>query len=80
MPFRRRRPLLRGAAVAGGAYYAGKKAQERRDEDAGMDEPQAGGGLSPEAIEELKQLAALREQGILTDEEFEEQKQRLLQG
>jgi hypothetical protein len=37
--------------------------------------PQA---LTPEAISELQQLAALHEQGILTDEEFAAQKARLL--
>jgi hypothetical protein len=31
-----------------------------------------------EAIEELKQLAALKEQGVLTEAEFEAQKARLL--
>jgi hypothetical protein len=74
--------------VGGGAYLAGKKVQERRDDEAAYEEePQAGGGgggggggLSPEAIEELKQLAELKDQGILTEEEFEQQKQKLLQG
>jgi hypothetical protein len=36
------------------------------------------GGITPEKIEQLKQLGALKEQGILTVEEFESQKQRLL--
>jgi Short C-terminal domain len=36
------------------------------------------GGITPEKIEQLKQLGALKEQGILTPEEFESQKQRLL--
>jgi hypothetical protein len=36
------------------------------------------GGITPEKIEQLKQLGALKEQGILTQEEFESQKQRLL--
>jgi hypothetical protein len=70
--------------VGGGAYLAGKKVQERRDEEAAYEEePQAGGGgggLTPEAIQELKQLAELKDQGILTEEEFEQQKQKLLQG
>jgi hypothetical protein len=67
--------------VGGGAYLAGKKVQEGRDEEAAYEEePQGGGGLSPEAIEELKQLAQLKDQGILTEEEFEQQKQKLLQG
>jgi len=33
---------------------------------------------APDPIEQLKQLAALRDQGILTDEEFTAQKTRLL--
>jgi len=41
--------------------------------------PAQAGGISPEAIEQLKQLADLKAQGVLTDEEFEVQKRRLLQ-
>jgi hypothetical protein len=33
---------------------------------------------SPEAIEQLKELAALKDQGILTEEEFTAQKAKLL--
>ena len=40
--------------------------------------PAASQGLTPDTIEELQQLAALHEQGILTDEEFATQKARLL--
>jgi hypothetical protein len=36
------------------------------------------GGVSPEAIEQLKQLAELKDQGVLTEEEFEQQKRKLL--
>jgi hypothetical protein len=35
-------------------------------------------GLSPEAIEQLKSLAALNEAGVLTDEEFAAQKAKIL--
>ena len=35
-------------------------------------------GISNEAIAQLQQLATLKEQGVLTDEEFEVQKRRLL--
>jgi hypothetical protein len=42
--------------------------------------PQAGGAMSDDAIDQLTKLAALHEQGILTDAEFEVQKQKLLQG
>jgi hypothetical protein len=38
----------------------------------------AAGGLSPDAINELQQLAALHEQGILTDDEFNAQKAKIL--
>jgi len=40
-------------------------------------QPPAGNG-GPDMIEQLKELAALKEQGILTDEEFAEQKARIL--
>lgn len=35
--FRRRRPLLRAAAVGGGAYIAGKRTAQRRAEQQGAD-------------------------------------------
>jgi hypothetical protein len=38
----------------------------------------APGGMSPEAIEELKQIAQLHDQGVLTDEEFAAQKAKIL--
>ncbi len=40
--------------------------------------PAAAGGLTPEAMEELKQLGELHEQNVLTDEEFEREKAKLL--
>jgi hypothetical protein len=39
-----------------------------------------GGGMTPDKIEQLKQLAELKAQGVLTEEEFNQQKYRLLQG
>jgi Short C-terminal domain len=35
---------------------------------------------APDPIEQLKQLAALHDQGVLTDEEFAAQKAKLLNG
>jgi hypothetical protein len=35
--FRRRRPLARAALVGGTAYYAGKKVQQGREQDAEME-------------------------------------------
>ncbi len=40
----------------------------------------AAGGMSPAAIDELKQIAELHDQGILTDEEFAAQKAKILGG
>ena len=90
---RRRRPLMRAAMVGGVAYHAGKRVQEGRDEDAERDArleeveyQQAqgagggGGGMTDNTIEQLGKLGQLHEQGVLTDAEFEVQKQKLLQG
>ena len=40
--------------------------------------PQPAGGLSNDVIEQLKQLAQLKDAGVLTQEEFDAQKQKLL--
>jgi Short C-terminal domain len=96
--FRRRRPLMRAAVVGGTAYYAGKKVQQGREQDAETDArlqdleaqqaapppaaaaPAPSGGMSQAAIDQLKQLGQLKDQGILTEAEFEEQKHKLLYG
>lgn len=92
--FMRRRPLARAAMVGGAAYYAGKRRQESEyreaDEEARLQELEArqsvatpvapSGPTREEAIEQLKQLAELKESGVLTEAEFEVQKQKLLQG
>lgn len=82
---RRRRPLLRAAAVGGGAYLAGKRHAERDGQAASMSQageqaPQAGagGGISAEDMERLQQLSKLHQEGVLTDQELAEQKARIL--
>jgi Short C-terminal domain len=40
--------------------------------------PAPTGGITDDAIEQLKQLGALKEQGILTEEEFVAQKAKIL--
>jgi Short C-terminal domain len=80
MPLRRRRPLLRAAAVGAGAYMAGKRAEQPSPEPAAAPTAPPPGGLSPEAVEQLKSLAQLHDQGILTDQEFEQQKAKILAG
>jgi len=81
--FRRRRPLLRGAAVGAAGYAVGKRAQGRQQEDEAAEVPDEGdgsasGGLTEEAMEQLRKLAKLKEEGVLTQEEFDEQKRILL--
>ena len=93
MRMRRRRPLVRAAMVGGVAYHAGKRSQEGRDDDAerdarleeleaqqAQDSGGGGGGMTDNTIEQLGKLGQLHEQGVLTDAEFEVQKQKLLQG
>ena len=83
MMMRRRRPLLRAAMVGGGAYIAGKKVQQGREQDAENPEDApatpSSGGISDETIEQLQKLGDLKKQGVLTQDEFEQQKQKLLQ-
>jgi hypothetical protein len=97
--FRRRRPLLRAAAVGGGAYLAGKHmaraSDQRAADEAAQDDrigqleqqqappqqappPQAAPPAGPSMADQLQQLAALHQQGVLTDEEFAAAKSKLL--
>jgi len=84
---------MRAAMVGGGAYMAGKHVQKGREQEAEQDarlddvESQqappeaaapAGGGTS-DMLEQLEKLGELRKQGVLTDAEFDAQKQKLLQ-
>jgi hypothetical protein len=91
MLMRRRRPLLRAAMVGGVAYHAGKKVQEGReadyDQEQRMDELEAQQAASAQPaapaqvdIEQLQKLAQLKDQGILTEAEFEVQKAKILAG
>jgi outer membrane murein-binding lipoprotein Lpp len=87
----RRRPLMRAAAVGGGAYLAGKSRARRQDEQAQLEEEQnarisgleqqspaqpASAASSP-MVDQLNQLAELHQQGVLTDEEFASAKAKL---
>jgi hypothetical protein len=88
----RRRPLLRAAAIGGGAYLAGKKAGRRQDDQAGQgyqadqeapapatQASQGSGQASGVSIpDQLNRLNALHEQGALTDAEFSSAKAKLL--
>jgi len=97
--FMRRRPLLRAAAVGGGAYLAGKHVARRQeqqsyqdaDQDARLSDleqqqappqqappPAAAPAQSSPMIDQLNQLAALHQQGVLTDDEFAAAKAKLI--
>jgi hypothetical protein len=85
---RRRRPLLRAAMVGGVAYHAGKRRQEGMEQDEmtearlqQLEAQQTGAPSAPAGVpgEQLKQLAELKSQGVLSEDEFEQQKRRLLQ-
>ena len=92
MPFRRRRPIARmatTAVVAGTAAHMGAKSAQRsaaadQDQDqappapAPADEPAAPEAAESPQVEQIKQLAALKDQGVLTEEEFAASKAKIL--
>ncbi len=90
MIFMRRRPLARAAMIGGTAYVAGRagaraganqaQEQQQQEYEQAPPPPQAGGAMSEDSMDQLQKLAQLHEQGILTDAEFEVQKQKILQG
>jgi hypothetical protein len=82
---RRRRPVARlatTAVVAGTAAHMGARSAQRSAEAAQAEAPMMAAPVpvaeGPDPIEELKQLAALKEQGVLSDEEFTAAKAQLL--
>jgi hypothetical protein len=90
MPLRRRRPIARlatTAVVAGTAANMGARSAQRSAEAdqaeaappdaAPADEAPPEAAESPQ-IQELRQLAALKDQGILTEEEFTAKKAQIL--
>jgi Short C-terminal domain len=85
MLMRRRRPGLIGAAartavVAGTATaVSGRVARRQQEKYAAQEQPAAAPApAEPEYMAELGQLAELRDQGILTPEEFEAKKKQIL--
>lgn len=83
------RGIARTAAVAGTATAVSNRVSRRQanrwaQQDPGYyeDQPQASAApaAAPDPIERLKELGALHEQGILTDEEFAAQKAKVLAG
>jgi hypothetical protein len=86
MPFMRRRPLLRAAAVGGGAYIAGKHVAQRQadqqDQQDQQDPAQPAAEVpaqrAPSMADQLNQLVDLHNQGALSDDEFTAAKAKLL--
>ena len=93
MPLFRRRPLLRAAAVGGGAYALGKHRERTQEEQqqqayyegqqsstaaAAEPAPQGSSGITAEDTQRLAELGRLHDHGVLTDEEFSQQKARIL--
>jgi Short C-terminal domain len=87
------RGIARTAVIAGTATEVSGRVRRRQEKRWGEQEAQgydqgqaaappqaeAGGGTSS-TIEGLKQLAELKDQGVLTEQEFAEQKAKLLAG
>jgi Short C-terminal domain len=88
MPFVRRRPLLRAAAVGGVAYMGAKAGSNRAAAQQQAQAAPAAPAPAPAAaapvaaasdrIAQLQQLASLHDSGALTDEEFTAAKAQVL--
>jgi len=87
----RRRPVarraVRTAAVVGTAAAVGHHAGARSAQQAAEQAPPEvqyveaapePAGITPDAVEQLKQLAGLKDQGILSEEEFAAEKAKIL--
>ena len=80
------RGVARTAVVAGTATAVSNRVSRRQAErwsrQGYYDEPEpappAPAAPAPDPIEQLKELAALKDQGVLTEEEFAAQKAKLL--
>jgi membrane protease subunit (stomatin/prohibitin family) len=78
---------MRAAVVGGGAYVVGKQVQQSRQHTAEQDAqlasaqaPQAAPAVSQDdKMAQLKQLKELLDTGVLTQAEFDAQKQKILQ-
>jgi Short C-terminal domain len=90
MPFVRRRPLLRAAAVGGVAYMGARAGTNRAMEQQGATAqpapapepapapPAPAASAASDRISQLQQLASLHDSGALTDEEFTAAKAQVL--
>ena len=79
---RRRIAALGGAAVAAKKHRDDKLAAEQQESAPEAEPtdpaPAASGGVTADTTERLKELGQLHEQGVLTDEEFANEKAKVL--
>jgi hypothetical protein len=88
LPFVRRRPLLRAAAVGGVAYMGAKAGTNRAMQQGGAAPapapepapaaPAPAASAATDRISQLQQLASLHDSGALTDAEFSAAKAQVL--
>jgi hypothetical protein len=75
---------LLGTLLAGGlGYYVGRRRGQGNAQDAAASQQysqQAATDPASQRMTQLKQLGQLRESGIVTEEEFQQEKQRILTG
>ncbi len=82
------RGIARTAVIAGTATHVSNNVSRRQqsrwaqqgpaEPEAYAPPPPAPAAAAPDLVSQLKELAALKEQGVLTDAEFAAQKARLL--
>jgi hypothetical protein len=76
------RGMARTAVVAGTATSVSNRVSRRQEQRWAEQEaayaPAPAAQTGPDPIEQLKELAALHDQGVLTDDEFAAQKAKLL--
>jgi hypothetical protein len=73
-----RTAVIAGTATAVSGMVAGRRGVVSEPPDATPPASEASAAISDTAIEQLKKLAELRAAGVLTEEEFNAQKARLL--
>ena len=67
-----------GAAVAAKKHHDSKQSEQAAAAAPAEAAPAAPGEMTPEVMEKLKQLGELHQQNVLSDEEFEREKAKLL--
>jgi membrane protease subunit (stomatin/prohibitin family) len=72
------RPGLIGRTAGATVVVGLSRRQQAKAQEAETQQAAAGQPAAPDPIAKLKELAALKDQGVLTEEEFTAQKARIL--